>query len=129
MKKIQILRKKFEKYKIDGYIIPKNDEYFNEYISSSEDRLKFLSNFSGSAGFAIILKNKNDDKILSAAGYSKLNKLICEQSDENVDLVLVSMGGNDVFQLTPPWIWKKNIYKCVKLIFQKNEKRSHRIIR
>ena len=47
-----------DKFKIDGYIIPKNDEYFNEYISSSEDRLKFLSNFSGSAGFAIILKNK-----------------------------------------------------------------------
>ncbi len=46
------------KFKIDGYIIPKNDEYFNEYISPSEDRLKFLSNFSGSAGFAIILKNK-----------------------------------------------------------------------
>ena len=47
-----------DKFKIDGYIIPKNDEYFNEYIFPSEDRLKFLSNFSGSAGFAIILKNK-----------------------------------------------------------------------
>ena len=47
-----------DKFKIDGYIIPKNDEYFNEYISPSDDRLKFLSNFSGSAGFAIILKNK-----------------------------------------------------------------------
>ena len=34
-----------DKFKIDGYIIPKNDEYFNEYISPSEDRLKFLSNF------------------------------------------------------------------------------------
>ena len=48
-----------KKYKIDGYIIPKNDEYFNEYVSSSTDRLKYISNFSGSAGFAIILKNKN----------------------------------------------------------------------
>tara|TARA_A100001011_G_scaffold264920_1_gene273702 strand:+ start:507 stop:2198 length:1692 start_codon:yes stop_codon:yes gene_type:complete len=49
----------FKKYRIDGYIVPKNDEYFNEYIHSSKDRLKFISNFSGSAGFAIILKNKN----------------------------------------------------------------------
>ena len=48
-----------KKYKIDGYIIPKNDEYFNEYVSSSTDRLKYISNFSGSAGFAIILKNTN----------------------------------------------------------------------
>ena len=31
--------------------------YFNEY--SSPDRLKFISNFDGSAGLAIILKNKN----------------------------------------------------------------------
>ena len=38
-----------------------------------------------------------------------------------MDLVLVSMGGNDVFQLTPPWIWIKNIEKCIKLIFQKNK--------
>ena len=63
-------------------------------------------------------------KILAQNGLTlnNLNKLICEQSDESVDLVLVSIGGNDVFQLTPPWIWKKNIDKCVKLIFQKNEK-------
>ena len=53
------LRRLLEKYKIDGYIVPKNDEYFNEYVSPSKDRLKFISNFSGSAGFAVILKNKN----------------------------------------------------------------------
>ena len=52
-------KKLLKKYKIDGYIVPKNDEYFNEYVNSSNDRLKFISNFSGSAGFAIILKNKN----------------------------------------------------------------------
>ena len=56
---IKKLKKLLEKYGIDGYIIPKNDEYFNEYVSSSKDRLKFISNFSGSAGFAIILKNLN----------------------------------------------------------------------
>ena len=53
------LKKLLKKYKIDGYIVPKNDEYFNEYVNKSADRLKLISNFSGSAGFAIILKNKN----------------------------------------------------------------------
>jgi len=53
------LRKFLKIYKLDGYLIPKNDEYFNEYVSKSSDRLKFISNFSGSAGFAIILKKKN----------------------------------------------------------------------
>ena len=59
MKKLIKLKKLFKVYNLDGYIIPKNDEYFNEYVSRSSDRLKFISNFSGSAGFAIILKNKN----------------------------------------------------------------------
>ena len=53
------LKKLLKRYKVDGYIIPKNDEYFNEYVHPSKDRLKFISGFSGSAGFAIILKNKN----------------------------------------------------------------------
>ena len=59
MNKIKKLRKFFKSFMIDGYLVPKNDDYFNEYISQSSDRLKFISNFSGSAGFAIILKNKN----------------------------------------------------------------------
>ena len=56
-KSFQILRKKFKKYNIDGYVVPKNDDYFTEY--SKINRLKIISNFSGSAGLAVILKNKN----------------------------------------------------------------------
>ena len=55
--RIKILRDKFKKYKIDGYVIPKNDEFFSEY--SKINRLKTISNFSGSAGYAVVLKNKN----------------------------------------------------------------------
>ena len=51
------LRAKFKTYKIDGYIVPKNDEYFSEF--AQKDRLRFISNFSGSAGYAIILKKRN----------------------------------------------------------------------
>ena len=54
---IKLLRNKFIKYNIDGYVIPKNDDYFTEY--SKINRLKIISKFSGSAGLAIILKNKN----------------------------------------------------------------------
>ena len=56
-KRISKLRSKFIKYGIDGYVIPKNDEFFSEY--SNKDRLKFISNFTGSAGYAVILKNRN----------------------------------------------------------------------
>ena len=63
-KKIKVIKNKikkivsnFHKYNIDGYIIPKNDNFFSEYVR--HDRLKIISNFTGSAGFAIIFKNKN----------------------------------------------------------------------
>jgi len=59
MEKIDKLKKIFKREKIDGYIVPKNDEFFGEYIPDHKDRLKYISNFSGSYGFALILKNKN----------------------------------------------------------------------
>ena len=59
MKKIKKLRKIFNKVRIDGYIVPKNDEYFGEYVSKYNDRLNYISNFSGSFGLGLILKNKN----------------------------------------------------------------------
>jgi len=55
--RIDNLRKKFNLLGIDGYVIPKNDEFFSEY--SRQDRLNIISNFSGSAGYAVILKKKN----------------------------------------------------------------------
>ena len=55
--KIKILRNKLQQHQIDGYVVPKNDDYFTEY--SKVNRLKIISNFSGSAGLAIIFKNIN----------------------------------------------------------------------
>jgi len=56
-KKIQKLRELIKFHNLDGYIIPKNDAYFSEF--SKPDRLKTISNFTGSAGFAIVLKKEN----------------------------------------------------------------------
>ena len=57
MKEILILKKKLKIYGIDGYVVPKNDEFFGEY--SKINRLQTISKFTGSAGLAIILKTKN----------------------------------------------------------------------
>ena len=56
-KRLDKLKKKFNSLGIDGYVVPKNDEFFSEY--SQKNRLRIISNFSGSAGYAIILRNKN----------------------------------------------------------------------
>ena len=59
MEKIIKLRKLFKDFNLDGYIVPKNNNFFGEYVPAEEDNLKYISNFTGSAGFAVILKNKN----------------------------------------------------------------------
>ena len=82
---------------LDGYLIPKNDNYFTEYAEINN--LAKVSNFSGSAGFAMILKNKNylfvDGRyILQAKRQSGKNFKICEV----------------------PHIWPRNIYEIDKKI-------------
>ena len=59
MEKIKKLRNIFKKEKIDGYLIPKNDEFFCENVINNNDRLNYISNFSGSFGFSIVFKDKN----------------------------------------------------------------------
>ena len=56
-KRIIELKKLINLNNLDGYIIPKNDAYFSEF--SKPDRLKTISGFSGSAGYAIILEKEN----------------------------------------------------------------------
>ena len=53
--RIKKLRNLIKINNLDAYIIPKNDENFSEY--SFPNRLKTISGFSGSAGFAIVLNN------------------------------------------------------------------------
>ena len=59
MEKIEKLKKILIREKLNGYLIPKYDEFFGEYISEYNDRLNFISDFTGSYGFALILRNKN----------------------------------------------------------------------
>ena len=59
MNKINQLINILNKQNCDAYLIPKNDEYFGEYVPKNKDRLKFISGFTGSTGLALILKNKS----------------------------------------------------------------------
>ncbi len=52
------LRRELTINNIDGYIIPKNDEFFGEYVSPEKERLKYITGFSGSAGQSLVLKKQ-----------------------------------------------------------------------
>ena len=75
MEKIKKIKKLLIQYNLDGYIVPKNDKFFSEHVPESKDNLKFISNFTGSSGFALILKKKN--YIFVDGRYSLQAKIEC----------------------------------------------------
>jgi len=57
-KYLPALRNAMAEQNLDGFLIPHDDEYQNEYIPEYAERLMWVSGFSGSAGFAIVLNNR-----------------------------------------------------------------------
>src|SRR5467141_1053418 len=49
------LRTELERRGLDGFVVPHADRFQNEYLPPSEERLAWLTGFTGSAGAAIIL--------------------------------------------------------------------------
>jgi Xaa-Pro aminopeptidase len=43
---------------LDGFVVPHEDEHQNEYLPQANDRLAWATGFTGSAGAAVILKDK-----------------------------------------------------------------------
>ena len=52
-------KKEFLKTNFDYYLVNTNDEFLNEYTPSSSMKLKWLTNFTGSNGIALVGKKKN----------------------------------------------------------------------
>ncbi len=56
--KLSKLRSEMKKRGIDGFYVPRADEFQGEYVPESNERLAWISGFGGSAGYAVILKDK-----------------------------------------------------------------------
>src|SRR5438477_9756622 len=52
------LRALMDNQRIDCLIVPRVDRYQGEYVTAADDRLAWLSAFTGSAGLALILKER-----------------------------------------------------------------------
>jgi len=59
-KKITELKSLFEKFDIDFYLVPSQDEFLGEYTTEHTNRLKYITGFSGSNGLAIFSKTEED---------------------------------------------------------------------
>ena len=56
--RLKALRAALERPRLDGFLVPRADAHQNEYVAPCEERLAWLTGFTGSAGFAIVLRDK-----------------------------------------------------------------------
>jgi len=56
--RLDSLRAEIARAGVDGFIIPRADEYLGEYVPASGERLAWLTGFTGSAGMAIVLQDR-----------------------------------------------------------------------
>jgi Xaa-Pro aminopeptidase len=53
--RLSAFRAELARRKLTGFVIPRADQQQNEYVAPSEERLAWLTGFTGSAGLAIVL--------------------------------------------------------------------------
>ena len=56
---LELLIYNMRQKKYDALLVPREDMFLGEEVPKSEERLKYITNFTGSAGFAIIVSNEN----------------------------------------------------------------------
>ena len=56
--RVAALRTELARRGLTGFIIPRSDRHQNEYVPASEERLAWLTGFTGSAGAAIVLMER-----------------------------------------------------------------------
>ena len=97
--KVAKIQQKLKDKKIDSLIINRTDEFLNEYISPDSERLFWITNFSGSAGRAIISQNDSnlfvdgrytfqakeqiDDSVISLLHFNDFSKELKKHFDKN----------------------------------------------
>ncbi|HST91866.1 MAG TPA: aminopeptidase P family N-terminal domain-containing protein, partial [Brevundimonas sp.] len=57
-KHLPLVRAKMAEQGLDGLLVPHEDEHQNEYLPEANDRLAWLSGFTGSAGAGVVLKDR-----------------------------------------------------------------------
>lgn len=56
--RVASLRARFDALGIDAFLVPRADEHQGEYVPASAERLRWLTGFSGSAGAALIMRDR-----------------------------------------------------------------------
>jgi len=102
--RVALLRQWLKENGLDGFVVPRADEYQGEYVPPRSNRLRWLTGFSGSAGVAIVL---------ARSAYIFVDGRYTLQVRDEVDL--------DIFTVeslidNPPSVWiKESLPKGARL--------------
>src|SRR6516164_1996228 len=64
--RVAALRAELARRGLDGFVVPHADRHQNEYLAPSEERLAWLTGFTGSAGAAVILADRAANQVDAA---------------------------------------------------------------
>lgn len=56
--RVAALRGRFDDLSIDGFLVPRADEFQGEYVPACAERLSWLTGFTGSAGMALVTRSQ-----------------------------------------------------------------------
>jgi Xaa-Pro aminopeptidase len=56
--RLAALRAKLRTMGLDGFLVPRADVHQGEYVAARDERLQWLTGFTGSAGFCVVLQDK-----------------------------------------------------------------------
>ncbi|HKH80596.1 MAG TPA: aminopeptidase P family protein [Methylovirgula sp.] len=104
--RLAALREELARHGLSGFLVPRADRHQNENVPPSEERLAWLTGFTGSAGLAVILQ---DRAVLFVDGRYTL------QVKEQVDLSRVEPV--PIAQTSPEKWLEKNLGSGMKLGF------------
>ena len=123
-KKIILLRTLLKKKDYDYYLLQRTDKFMNEFISEEDERVKWLTGFSGSFAFIIISLNQNliftDGRYINQIKKEVDNKSfkILDVNDKNpVDWLKDKIKAKERI-LLDSWLFSSENFNHIKKVLQ-----------
>lgn len=104
--RLQTLRTQIKGLALDGFLVPMSDKYLNEYIPPSDRRIEYLTGFTGSAAFLVILADR-------AAFFTDSRYTLQAENQVPLDL----FAAFDIAQKTPAAWMKENLRAQMRIGF------------
>ena len=113
--------------KLDALLVPRADMYSGEEVPEDEERLKYITNFSGSAGYAVISSNSSVKSVIFSDGRYEL-QLKKEVDPKNFDClnggfkeVCIFLNANEKKLkniVIDPWLLTLKQYELLKSLLK-----------